>query len=221
MLVVVFSMIATTGWNAINSISGASVLNALSNGKFPTWAGVIVICTFVWAICALGIRWIHRLDAFIWIPPLIVWCVAAGTGASSFTSEAPRALEGSDKAAAVLTYMASIFSFSVSWVNCAADYNVRMPHDTPRWKIFSATYVGIFFPTVLVQSLGAAMYSGTVTSPEWKEAYSSSSIGGLLAMALQPAGGFGKFLMVLAALSAIPVSPDGHMSIHLITLTDR
>ncbi|KAJ5896023.1 Permease cytosine/purine uracil thiamine allantoin [Penicillium subrubescens] len=204
MLVVVFSMIATTGWNAINSISGASVLNALSNGKFPTWAGVIVICTFVWVICALGITWIHRLDAFIWIPPLIVWCVAAGTGASSFTSEAPRALEGANKAAAVLTYTASIFSFSVSWVNCAADYNVRMPHDTPRWQIFGATYVGIFFPTVLVQSLGAAMYSGTVTNPEWKEAYSSSSIGGLLSMALQPAGGFGKFLMVFAALSAIP-----------------
>ncbi|KAJ5166417.1 uncharacterized protein N7482_005198 [Penicillium canariense] len=204
MLVVIFSMIATTGWNAINSISGASVLNALSNGKFPTWAGVIVICTLVWVICALGITWIHRLDAFLWIPPLVVWCVAAGTGASSFTSEASQALEGSNKAAAVLTYMASIFSFSVSWVNCAADYNVRMPPETPHWKIFSATYVGIFVPTVLVQSLGAAMYSGTITNAAWKEAYSSSSIGGLLEMALEPVGGFGKFLMVLAALSAIP-----------------
>jgi purine-cytosine permease-like protein len=84
-----------------------------------------------------------------------------------------------------------------------------MPTDTPHWKIFSATYIGIFFPTVLVQILGAAMYSGTVANPEWKKAYSSSSIGGLLEMALQPAGGFGKFLMVLAALSAIPVSSCG------------
>lgn len=207
MLVVVFSMIATTGWNAINSISGASVLHALSDGKFPTWAGVIVICTLVWVICALGITWIHRLDTFVWIPPLIVWCVAAGTGASSFTGEAPKHLESSDKAAAILTYMASIFSFSVSWVNCAADYNVRMPPDTPRWKIFSATYVGIFVPTVFVQSLGAALYSGTVTSAAWKEDYASASIGGLLKMALEPAGGFGKFLMVLAALSSVPVSP--------------
>ncbi|KAJ5669326.1 hypothetical protein N7462_010396 [Penicillium macrosclerotiorum] len=204
MLVVFFSMIATTGWNAINSISGASVLNALSNGKCPTWAGVIVICTSVWIICVLGITWIHQLDAFLWIPPLVVWCVAAGTGASSFTQEAPKQLDGANKAAAVLAYMASIFSFSVSWVNCAADYNVRMAPKTPRWKIFSATYVGIFVPTVLVQSLGAALYSGTITNEAWKVEYESSSVGGLLKMALEPAGGFGKFLMVIAALSAIP-----------------
>lgn len=209
MLVVIFSMIATTGWNAINSISGASVLNALSDGKCPIWAGVILICTLVWIVCALGIRWIHKLDTFIWILPLIVWCVAAGTGAPSFTGEVQRTLQGSDKAAAVLTYMASIFSFSVSWVNCAADYNVRMPPETPRWKIFSATYVGILVPTVLVESLGAALYSGTGTSLDWKEAYASSSIGGLLKMSLEPAGGFGKFLMVIAALSAIPVGSSG------------
>lgn len=199
-------MVATTGWNAINSISGASVLNALSNGKCPTWAGVIIICTLVWIICALGITWIHRLDTFVWVLPFIVWCVAAGTGASSFTAESPKHLQGVDRAAAVLSYMASIFSFSLSWVNCAADYNVRMPHDTPRWKIFGATYVGIFVPSVLVQSLGAALYTGTVRSAAWKDAYSTSSIGGLLQMSLEPAGGFGKFLMVLAALSSIPVS---------------
>ncbi|KAJ6088434.1 hypothetical protein N7486_009695 [Penicillium sp. IBT 16267x] len=197
MLVLIFSRIVTTGWNAINSISGASVLNASSNGECPTWAGVIIICTLVWIICALGITWIHRLDTFIWVLPFIVWCVAAGTGASSFTADA-------DRAAAVLSYMASIFSFSLSWVDCAADYNVRMPHDTPRWKIFGATYVGIFVPSVLVQSLGAALYTGTVTSVAWKDACSASSIGGLLQMSLEPAGGFGKFLMVLAALSSIP-----------------
>lgn len=211
MLVVIFSMIATTGWNAINSISGAAVLHALSDGKFPIWAGVIVICVAVWIICVLGISWIHRLDTFIWIPPLVVWCVAAGTGASQLTGEDRIGLKGSDKAAAVLTYMASIFSFSVSWVNCAADYNVRMPKGTPRWHIFSATYVGIFVPTVLVQTLGAALYTGTATNTAWKDAYMESSIGGLLKMALEPAGGFGKFLMVLAALSSIPVSLNWDM----------
>ncbi|KUM63625.1 hypothetical protein ACN42_g3461 [Penicillium freii] len=204
MLVVIFSVIATTGWNAINSISGAVVLHAVSDGRFPIWAGVIVICVAVWVICVLGITWIHRLDTFIWIPPLIVWCVAAGTGASQLTGEDHSRLQGSDKAAAILTFMALIFSFSVSWVNCAADYNVRMPKDTPRWQIFGATYVGISVPTVLVQTLGAALYTGTMTNAAWKEAYTASSIGGLLKMALEPAGGFGKFLMVLAALSSIP-----------------
>ncbi|KAL4894719.1 permease for cytosine/purines, uracil, thiamine, allantoin-domain-containing protein [Aspergillus ambiguus] len=205
LLVVVFSMVATTGWNAINSISGASVLDALSNGKCPTWAGVIIICTTVWIICALGITWIHQLDVFLWIPPLIVWCVTAGTGSSHLTADTITTFATrEDKSAAVLSFIAVIFSFSVSWVNCAADYNVRMPVNTPRWQIFSATYVGILVPSVLVQTLGAALYTGTITSTDWNNAYHSSGVGGLLKMALEPAGGFGKFLMILAALSAIP-----------------
>ncbi|KAL3465571.1 permease for cytosine/purines, uracil, thiamine, allantoin-domain-containing protein [Aspergillus heterothallicus] len=203
-LVVIFSMVATTGWNAINSISGAVVLNALSDGKCPTWAGVIIICTVVWIVCALGLNWIHHLDTYAWISPLVVWCVAAGTGASQLTGADPNPVSGPSRAAPILTFMASIFSFAVSWINCASDYNVRMPVNTPRYKIFWATYVGIFVPTVLVQTLGAALYSGTLTNPDWKQAHGEYGVGGLLKMALGPAGGFGKFLMVLAALSAIP-----------------
>lgn len=199
-------MISTTGWNAINSISGASCLYAVSEGRFPQWAGVLVICTTVWIICTLGITWIHQLDAFLWIPPVIVWCVAAGTGASHFHGHAVKSPSGPDGAAAVLSFMAIIFSFAVFWINCAADYNVKMPMNTPRSKIFIATYVGILIPTVLVQTLGAALYSGAEVDAAWKLAYKIAGVGGPLKMALEPAGGFGKFLMVVAGLSAIPVS---------------
>jgi purine-cytosine permease-like protein len=136
-------MVSTTGWNAINSISGASVLTALSDGKCPQWAGVLIICTTVWIICVLGISWIHRLDAFLWISPLIVWCVAAGTGAKHFHGDAVKSPTGPNGAAAALSFMAVVFSFAVSWINCAADYNVKMPVNTPRYKIFWATYAGI------------------------------------------------------------------------------
>jgi purine-cytosine permease-like protein len=136
-------MVSTTGWNAINSISGASVLSALSDGKCPQWAGVLIICTVVWIICVLGISWIHRLDAFLWISPFVVWCVAAGTGAKHFHGDAVKSPTGPNGAAAALSFMAVVFSFAVSWINCAADYNVKMPVNTPRYKIFWATYAGI------------------------------------------------------------------------------
>jgi hypothetical protein len=61
-------------------------------------------------------------------------------------------------------------------------------------------------PTVLVQTLGAALYSGTEGNAAWKHAYLEFGVGGPLKMALEPAGGFGKFLLVLAALSSIPVT---------------
>jgi purine-cytosine permease-like protein len=206
LLVVVFSMISTTGWNAINSISGASVLYALSDGKCPQWAGVIIICTTVWIICVLGITWIHQLDAYLWIPPFVVWCVAAGTGAKYMDGSAVKSPTGANGAASAFSFIAVIFSFAVSWINCAADYNVKMPAKTPRWKIFTATYIGICLPTVLVQTLGAALFTGTQVNPEWKAAFLDAGVGGPLKMALLPAGGFGKFLLVLAGLSSIPVS---------------
>lgn len=136
-------MVSTIGWNAINSISGASVLTALSDRKCPLWVGVLIICTTVWIICVFGITWIHRLDAFLWISPFIVWCVAAGTGASHFDGSAIKTPTGPNGAAASLSFIAIIFSFAVSWVNCAADYNIRMSVKTPGSKIFWATYVGI------------------------------------------------------------------------------
>jgi hypothetical protein len=60
-------------------------------------------------------------------------------------------------------------------------------------------------PAVLVETLGAAIYSGTQDNAAWKQSYAEYGVGGPLKMALEPAGGFGKFLLVLAALSAIPV----------------
>jgi purine-cytosine permease-like protein len=206
LLVVVFSMVSTTGWNAINSISEAPCLYAVSDGKFPQWAGVMVISTTVWIICALGITWIHRLDAYLWIPPFIVWCVAAGTGAKSFDGDAVKSPTGANGAAAAFSFIAVTFSFAVSWINCAADYNVKMPVNTARRKIFIATYVGICVPTILVQTLGAAMFSGTETNPLWEAAYRNAGVGGPLKMSLLPAGGFGKFMLVLAGLSSKPVS---------------
>jgi purine-cytosine permease-like protein len=125
-LVVIFSMVSTTGWNVINSISGASVLDALSNGKCPTWAGVIIITTTVWIICVLGLSWIHKLDTYLWFFPFLCWCVAAGTGAKHFSGHAVKSPTGSSGAASALSFVAVVFSFAVSWINCSADFNVSI-----------------------------------------------------------------------------------------------
>jgi purine-cytosine permease-like protein len=45
--------------------------------------------------------------------------------------------------------------------------------------------------------------SATVADPAWLNAYNSGSIGGLLGQALAPVGGFGKFCLVLLALSIV------------------
>ncbi|KAH8780808.1 hypothetical protein BGZ57DRAFT_926653 [Hyaloscypha finlandica] len=163
LLVVIFSMVSTTGWNAINSISGAMDY----------------------------LRPRYLMDP----PPR---CLPLDLAIRRLSPTGPNG------AAAALSFMAVVFSFAVSWINCAADYNVKMPANTPRYKIFWATYAGIFVPTVLVQTLGAALYSGVQANAAWKHVYLAYGVGGPLKMALEPAGGFGNSLMVLAALSSIP-----------------
>lgn len=67
-----------------------------------------------------------RLDAFLWILALIVWCVIAGTGAKHFDGDAIKSLTGANGAAAIFSFIAVIFSFAVSWTNYAADYHVKI-----------------------------------------------------------------------------------------------
>jgi purine-cytosine permease-like protein len=79
-----------------------------------------------------------------------------------------------------------------------------MPLNTPRWKLFVATYAGILVPTVLVQALGMALASGTQHNHAWKAAFVEYGVGGPLALSVARFGGWGKLLLVFAALSSIP-----------------
>jgi len=45
--------------------------------------------------------------------------------------------------------------------------------------------------------------TATTINPDWADAYSSGSVGGLLGAVLAPVGGFGKFCLVLLALSIV------------------
>lgn len=51
--------------------------------------------------------------------------------------------------------------------------------------------------------LGAAIGGAVPNIPSWSTAYNTDSAGGVLAAMLEPAGGFGKFLVVLLAFSIL------------------
>lgn len=72
-----------------------------------------------------------------------------------------------------------------------------------RWKIFTYVFTGMSVPTILLLVLGAAIGGAVPNVPEWSAAYDKDSVGGVLAEMLTPAGGFGKFVVVILALSVI------------------
>ncbi|OIW25730.1 hypothetical protein CONLIGDRAFT_621614 [Coniochaeta ligniaria NRRL 30616] len=110
---------------------------------------------------------------------------------------------GSAEAAGVMSFFAVVYGFIIGWAGCAADYNVRMPRDTSRTKLSLSIWGGNFCGAVATEVLGAAFMTAVAADPAFAAAYDDRGIGGVLGQALIPIHGFGKFLLVLLALSII------------------
>ena len=103
----------------------------------------------------------------------------------------------------IFSFGTTCFGAAVSWCSFAGDYNTYFPEDISQMKIFLLTYFGNFLPMILLQLLGAAVYTGTYSNQNWAHAYEANNVGGLLGASLSPIGGFSKFLLILFSLSLI------------------
>jgi len=200
---VVIGICGMIGWSSVNAIAGAQVLNELSDGNCPLWAGnfIIGICTAI--ISFFGYFAVHFFERYCWIPQVIIFIFLAGYGAKHFDAGALPMGSGSAEAASVMSFIAVIYGFVGGWAQSAADYNVRMPVTTSMPKLILSIWAGNFFGCAIPEILGAAYMTAAAADPRFAAAYDARGIGGLMGQALKPLGGFGKFLLVLAALSII------------------
>jgi purine-cytosine permease-like protein len=76
-----------------------------------------------------------------------------------------------------------------------------LPPHTNRLKIFLNIYLGLLLPSVPLLILGAAIGGAVPNVPAWQAAYHATGIGGVMSEMLAPAGGFGRFVLVMLALS--------------------
>ena len=65
------------------------------------------------------------------------------------------------------------------------------------------TYTGLTLPTILLMTLGAAIAGALPNVPEWQAAYDETLVGGILAAMVSSAGGFGKFVVAVLALTLL------------------
>lgn len=123
---------------------------------------------------------------------------------------------GTSEAGAVLSFAASVFGFATGWTSYAADYTVYQPVTTSRVKVFFSTFLGLAFPLLFTQFLGAAIMTATINTPAYSDGYAASGIGGLLAAVLfPPLGRFGKFCLTILALSIIANNSPNIYSVSL------
>lgn len=117
------------------------------------------------------------------------------------SAQKPEEDTGRDLAAGVLSFGGIIFGSFTGWAPVAADYNVRLPVETSSWKVFWLTFFGLYIPICFVEILGAVLM--TITNPEYVEAFGDGNTGALISRVLEPWHGFGKFILVLLALSVV------------------
>ncbi|GAA6000547.1 uncharacterized protein JCM10292_000478 [Rhodotorula paludigena] len=202
---ILLNCLACIGWSTINTIVGASALhNVTTHNQLPEPAGIVIIALITLAVALFGYRWVHALERYASIPVFVIFIIMFGQ-AGRFM-EGGFAGAGEAEAAAVLSFGGTIAGFALGWTSLAADYTVNFPVETPSWKVWLATYFGLNFPMILIECLGALMMSTFKNKPTWGESYESQgeSLGALLAAPLVgPMGGFGRFLLVILALSIV------------------
>ena len=72
--------------------------------------------------------------------------------------------------------------------------------------------------TLFLLIIGAACATAITVDQAWSDAYTTGSVGGLLGIALSPAGGFGKFCLVLLALSIVANNIPNNYSVDPLDL---
>ncbi|KAJ3814854.1 cytosine-purine permease [Lentinula lateritia] len=203
MLISILNVFSQIGWLIINSIVGGQVLAAVStNLNDTTGIVIIVIISFVLSFC--GYKTLHWYETYIWLPSVVLFIALLGVGGNQLVAQIPILISSAPSAAAgmLIAYGTTAGASDLTWCSFAADYGIYHESKTPTWKIFSWAYAGIFTSAFIGHIIGAAFASAAPAIPSWETGLGDGEdFGRFLVVILEPIGNFGKFLVVLGALT--------------------
>jgi NCS1 nucleoside transporter family len=193
-IMAIFNVAACIGWSAVNVVIGGQLVAALSSGAIPSWVGVIIIAVLTTLVSIYGYKYVHRYERYAWIPMAIMFLVIAVVQWPHMHI-VPTPAVGAAEIAGMVSFGGAVYGFATGWSSYAADYNVNQPENTPVSRVFWLTFLGVFIPCVVLETLGLAL----TTAP----ALANLSGGSLLAAAVKPLGIVGTIIVALLALSVI------------------
>ncbi|KAL1297959.1 hypothetical protein AAFC00_006468 [Neodothiora populina] len=205
-LIAVFNIIACIGWSSVNSIVGAQLIHTV-NTDVPGFAGVIIIAILTFAITLFGYKIVHAYEFYSWIPTFIVFLITLGVFAHTGDFRNIPMEVGKAEMGHCLSFGATVYGFATGWTSYAADYTVYQPSSQSRVKVFFWTFLGLIIPLLFTEFLGIAIITATSINGGvnmYQTGYDASGTGGLLgAVLITHLGTFGKFCLVLLALSIV------------------
>ncbi|KAI0028765.1 permease for cytosine/purines, uracil, thiamine, allantoin-domain-containing protein [Vararia minispora EC-137] len=188
------------GFLILDTIIGGQTLAAVSPSRLNATAGIVIIAVLSLVLTFCGYRVLHWYEQFAWVPNAVAFITLLAVGARDMrTAPAPSA---PPTASAVLSF-ASIVCISVfSWCTMSPDYGVHHAPAPPR-RVILFVYLGFLLGSLPGHMIGAALASAAPVVPDWAAGLGpdSSDVGGLVGAVLARAGGFGRFLTALIALT--------------------
>ncbi|KAJ4408184.1 hypothetical protein N0V85_004279 [Neurospora sp. IMI 360204] len=209
-----------TGFTLMSAIAGGQTLAAVNPSHVSVNVGIVITCLVAFGVSLLGFHFVHFWNRWTWIPNLIALVITVGCGGRYLHLQSEPAAPAT--ASQVLNLGSLIAGYFLTFGGMVGDYSIyHNPRGALRFKSFSARariftylYLGLFLPSVPLFILGAAIGGAVPQVPAWQAAYASTGIGGVMMEMLAPAGGFGKFVMVVLALSVI-----GNIAISMYTIS--
>ncbi|KAK3398216.1 permease for cytosine/purines, uracil, thiamine, allantoin-domain-containing protein [Sordaria brevicollis] len=200
-----------TGFSLMSAIAGGQTLSALKPSHISVNVGIVITCLVAFAVSLLGFNFVHFWQRWTWIPNLVSLVVAVACGGRYLHLQSPTAEPAT--VAQVFNLGSLAAGYFLTFGGTVGDYSIyHNPKPNPfrtsgrfgvRARIFTYIYLGMLLPSVPLLILGAAIGGAMPQVPAWQTAYASTGIGGVMLEMLRPAGGFGKVVLVVLALSVI------------------
>lgn len=214
-LFALFNVISCIGWNAVNIIPSVQLLASL--GPLPPWAGCLIFVVLTCVLALFGYKVIHVYERYSAIPNFVIYLIIIARLTKSGNFTAGTMAKGKTEAGNVLSFIAMVFGFTCGWSPSAADFLVYTNKNVASWKVFICMVAGLSLPCIFAFILGAACAMGTYTDPDWAQAWEEGSVGGLVnqILVVNNLHGFGKFCLVILALSSVANNLPGSYSLSL------
>jgi nucleobase:cation symporter-1, NCS1 family len=150
------ALVAGIGWFAVNSVSGALALNALTH--MPEVLCLLIVVALQIVVALLGHNLIHAFERYAFPVLVVIFMIASvWTLSKGHAAAAHKTIPG-----AFLIELGATFGYAVGWNPYASDYTRYFKPDASKKAIAWWSGLGLLLSCVLLETVGAA--AGTLPS---------------------------------------------------------
>src|SRR6202042_681415 len=148
------ALVAGIGWVAVNRVSGALALNALTH--LPEVLCLLIVVIVQLAVAFFGYNLIHVFERYAFPVLVVIFVIASAvTLGKAHPGAVHHTIPG-----AFLIELGATFGYAVGWNPYASDYTRYFKPETSKRAIAFWAFLGLLLSCVLLETVGAA--AGTI-----------------------------------------------------------